>query len=86
VPATATPPLPTPTVPPTITPTPTATPPAAVGGITELHVDGTDPSARPADDSNSSPAVPLSGAIVGAAAAALALAASAWYARRRYLR
>ena len=86
VPATATPPPPTPTVPPTITPTPTATPPAAVGGITELHVDGTDPSARPTDDSNSSPAVPLSGAIVGAAAAALALAASAWYARRRYLR
>jgi hypothetical protein len=56
-----------------------------VGGTTELlHVDGASASTRPADDS--SPAVPLSAAIVGAAVAALAITAGAWYARRRWLR
>jgi hypothetical protein len=73
--------VPTPTPTP---PTPTPTPPPAVGGMTELHVDGADPSVRSADGSG--PAVPLSAAILAAAMATLALAASAWYARSRWLR
>jgi len=73
VPATATPPA---------TPTPISTPPPAVGGVTEFRVDGQSPSARPTDSSE--PTVTLFAAIVGSAAAALALTASAWYARRRW--
>ena len=68
----------------TITNTLTAAPPPAVGGITELHVDGAEPSARPADSSNSAGA--LYAAVASAAATALALTAGAWYTRRRWLR
>jgi hypothetical protein len=57
-----------------------AEPLAAVGGMTDLE---RDPSALSAD-AGEAPAVPYA-ALVGGAVAALALAAGAWYARRRWL-
>jgi len=55
-----------------------------VGGITELLVGASDAPASPAEASGSSP--PPYAAIAGSiAAAALALTAGAWYARRRWL-
>ena len=58
--------------------------PSPVGGTTELLVGGADSPASAADPSGaqSFPYV----ALAGAAAAAVALAASGWYARRRFLR
>ncbi|MCJ7509411.1 MAG: M64 family metallo-endopeptidase [Dehalococcoidia bacterium] len=56
-----------------------------VGGIVELHVDGSDAPARAADGSPSS-APPYIALAAIAAGALLALAAGAWYARRRFSR
>jgi len=64
--------------------TPTPTPPAAVGGIVELAVGGSDAPASAGEGSGSG--APPYAAIAGAAAAALALGAGAWYARRRLAR
>jgi len=65
---------------PTLTATPT--PPPAVGGIVELRRDPSAVSAHQADTA-ARPYIPLAGA---AAAGAMAVAAGAWYARRRWLR
>lgn len=54
----------------------------AVGGTTELFVDGSDSSLRAAEGSGSS-APPYAALAGAAAAAALALTAGGWYARRR---
>jgi hypothetical protein len=59
--------------------------PAGVGGMVELFVDGSGSPPSAAQGSGSS--APLYGAIAGAAAAAaVALAASGWYASRRWVR
>ncbi len=54
-----------------------------VGGILELLVDGSDSPASAAEGSGSS-ALPY--AAIAGAAAAVALVAGTWYARRRWLR
>jgi hypothetical protein len=59
---------------------------APVGGIVEMHVDGSDSPASPADDSAGA-GPPYAAIAGGAAAAAFAIAAAGgWYARRRWLR
>jgi hypothetical protein len=68
-----------------ITPTPTPTPPSAVGGIVELAVGQPDSPASPPEGSRSS-APPYAALTGGLAAAALALTAGPWYARRRWVR
>lgn len=62
------------------------TPPPAIGGISEFLVDSGDTPARPADSSESLSPGGYAAIAVGAVGAALALAATAWYARRRWLR
>jgi hypothetical protein len=64
---------------------PQAPTPPSVGGIVEMHVDGSDSSASPADDSAGA-GPPYAAIAGGAAAAAFAIAAAGgWYARRRWL-
>jgi hypothetical protein len=58
--------------------------PGPVGGTTELLVGGPDSPGTPAEGSGSSS--PPYAAIAGAVAAAVALAAGGWYARRRWMR
>lgn len=55
-----------------------------VGGVVELLVDGSESPARAAEAAGSSG--PPYALLAGATAAALALAAGGWYARRRWLR
>jgi len=63
-------------------PTPTPTPPPGVGGTIELHNGATAPAAQQSDS-----AAPLYAALgLAAAAAAIAVASGAWYARRRWIR
>jgi Tol biopolymer transport system component len=79
--------LPEPTPTPTPTPTtPTPTPLPAVGGMVELAVGQSGPSASSAGDSWGGSSAWYYAALAGGAAAALALAAGGWYARRRRLR
>lgn len=59
-------------------------PPPAVGGVTEFLIDGADPSAESSDGSGLS-AGRYAAIAFGSTGAAIALAASAWYARRRWL-
>ncbi len=66
-------------------PTPPPTPPPAVGGVTEVLIDSSGSPASAAEGPGSS--APPYAAIAGSlAAAALAVAAGAWYARRLWLR
>jgi len=61
-------------------------PPCGVGGTTELHVDGADPTALQADDTSGASARLYAALAGGAAAALAAVLAGGWYVRRRWVR
>ena len=58
----------------------------AVGGIGQLLVDDSNPSAAPAASGSGSPEVPYAAVAGGIAAAVLAVAVGGWYARRLWMR